>query len=173
MRLASRILKKIGLKSAAWDEEFKGDHWDKGTLTDPIYAVLKMFPGSMLEMGCGTGMTPFESVRPAYTGIDISPVAIGKARARNPYHEFHVAAMEDYRPEHKYDVILFRESIYYVKRVGDLLTRLKSYLEPEGVFIVRICSRDRHWDVIGEIIRNRKVRETVLLDTKGIILVFN
>jgi trans-aconitate methyltransferase len=172
MKLASRILRRLGFKSIAWDEEFKSDHWDRGTTTDPIYMVLKMFPGSMLEFGCGTGMTPYESNRADYTGIDISSMAIAKARARNPHHEFEVAAMEDYVPTRKYDVVLFRESIYYVKRVSALLTRLEPFLEDQGVFIARICSRSRHWDVIAEITRNRKIIETVLLDAGGIILVF-
>ena len=172
MKLASRILRKIGFKSAAWDEEFKTDYWDQPTKDDPIYPVLEKYPGALLELGCGTGNTPLETLRSAYTGIDISPVAISKARARNPYHEFHVAAMEDYIPKQKYGVILFRESIYYVKRIDELLTRLQLYLAPGGVFIARICDRKRHWDVIGEIDRNWRVK-TIMLDTGGVIMVFN
>jgi trans-aconitate methyltransferase len=81
--------------------------------------------------------------------------------------------MESYVPDREYDVILFRESVYYAKDVPNMLNRLWLSLEPNGVFIVRICNRDRHAEVINQITRNWRVKKTVLLDTNGIILVFS
>lgn len=175
MKLISRLLKKAGLKSAAWDQEFKGGDWDKDTSSDPIYPVLARYHGSMLELGCGSGNTPLEAPRAAYTGVDISPEAISRARARNRgfvQHGFTVSSMENYQPGHWYDVILFRESIYYAEHLPELLTRLSRCLEPGGVFIARICDRKRHESQIAEIVFNWDVKEEIPLATGGIILVF-
>lgn len=172
MKLTSRILKRLGAKAAAWNQEFKTDAWDQETKDDPIYPVLQKYPGSVLELGCGTARTPVEMEFATYTGVDLAAVAIAKAQLKSPQHQFAVSSMESYVPTRKYDVILFRESIYYVRRVCDLLTRLQPYLEDTGVFIARIHDRDRHWAVIGEITRNRPVKDAILLPTGGIILIF-
>ena len=172
MRWASRILKRLGMKAKAWDHEFETEYWDKGTKGDPIYGVLAKYPGSVLEMGCGSAMTPREMEFTTYTGVDISQVAIAKAVLYKPEHRFAVSSMESYIPDRKYRVILFRESIYYAKNVSDLLERLEQYLEPDGVFIARICSSDRHQKVIREIICFWRINEIVTLNTGGIIMVF-
>jgi len=175
MKLISRILKKAGLRSKAWDHEFRGGDWDKDTTGDPIYAVLARYHGSMLELGCGSGNTPLEAPRAAYTGVDISPEAISRARARNRQNRsagFAVSPMEQYRPSQKYDVILFRESIYYANQLPDLLTYLSAFLQPGGVFIARICDRKRHVYHVAEIVFNWVVQEEIVLDTGGVILVF-
>jgi SAM-dependent methyltransferase len=175
MKLISRLLKKAGLKSAAWDQEFKGGDWDKDTSSDPIYPVLARYHGSMLELGCGSGNTPLEAPRAAYTGVDISPEAISRARARNRQNRsigFAVSSMERYRPSQRYDVILFRESIYYAERLPELLTYLTAFLQPKGVFVARICDRKRHESQIAEIVFNWDVKEEIPLATGGIILVF-
>jgi SAM-dependent methyltransferase len=172
MKLISRILKTLGAKATAWNQEFKTDAWDQETKGDPIYPVLQRYPGSVLEIGCGSGRTPAEMAFTTYTGVDFAKEAIAKAMARNPQHQFQVADMDGYLPTRKYDVILFRESIYYARSVPALLKRLEPYLEPGGVFIARICNRIRHRDVIEEIRANRKIKIVITLETEGVILVF-
>ena len=172
MKLLSRILKRCGAKATAWDQEFKTEFWDQATTDDPIYPVLQKYPGSVLEIGCGSGMTPAEMHFTAYTGVDFSKQAIAKARGKNPQHQFHVSDMNVFVPMRKYNVILFRESLYYAERVSELLNRLSPYLEPGGVFIARICSRDRHCGMIAKIHQEFDVKEAIRLETGGLIMVF-
>ena len=70
--------------------------------------------------------------------------------ARNTYCQ---ADIFDYVPSQRYQVVLFRDSLYYVTKIDLMLTRYSAYLEDDGVFIVRIAAWDeRHrWieDTIG------------------------
>ena len=80
-----------------------------------------------------------------YTGVDISDVALEKAKSRsaecrrtatNHYAQGDIAA---YLPTSKHDVILFRESIYYVpkRQIRSTLERYAQHLKPGGVLIIR------------------------------------
>jgi chemotaxis methyl-accepting protein methylase len=72
-----------------------------------------------------------------------------------------VADILRYVPDQKYDVILFRESIYYIwkPRIRQVLTRYTDYLTPEGVLVVDMGkTATRKWPGILKLIeRNFKV----------------
>jgi len=140
------------IKRSLWNKEFAEGHWDfiENTADDIVYPYIEKYSrnGSILDLGCGSGNTGCElnsnSYR-EYTGVDISDVALRKASERsrtcgraqkNHYVQHDIAS---YSPIRKYDVILFRESIYYIPRIRikGMLERYARYLEPEGVFIVR------------------------------------
>ncbi len=55
-----------------------------------------------------------------------------------------------YVPSQSFDVILFRDSIYYVPRrqITPMLQRYAQYLEEGGVFIVRMASVDKYQDIV-------------------------
>ena len=81
--------------------------------------------GSILDLGCGSGSTGNE-LDPAayerYVGVDISDVAIAKAQQRTEENRrtdrnsYRAVRHLQLRAEPAFDVILFRESIYYVPR---------------------------------------------------------
>jgi SAM-dependent methyltransferase len=81
-----------------------------------------------------------------YTGVDISDVAIDKARTRTEENgradkiRFFQSDVSSYVPSQKFDVILFRDSLYYVARpiIRPVLERYSKYLTKGGVFIVRM-----------------------------------
>jgi SAM-dependent methyltransferase len=117
-------------------------------------------PGaSILDLGCGTGMTAVE-VAPLfseYVGVDISHVAISKAtamvqsdNARTAKVHYVAADIATYVPDRAFSVILFRESIYYfsTSEVLNLLNRYASFLSSSGVFIVRIHDREKHKRIV-------------------------
>jgi SAM-dependent methyltransferase len=140
------------MKQALWDKEFSQGRWDMtlNTSGDLIYDYLKKYcrRGSLLDLGCGSGNTGCELDEGdyrQYVGIDISAVAIQNAKQRaeacgrsgkNFYEQGDIVA---YVPKRRYDVILFRESIYYIpfQRIKNVLVRYSEFLEPGGVFIIR------------------------------------
>jgi 2-polyprenyl-6-hydroxyphenyl methylase/3-demethylubiquinone-9 3-methyltransferase len=88
-----------------------------------------------------------------YTGVDISEVALDKARRRTEENgrgekcRFIQGDVMTYTPDKQFDVVLFRDSIYYIKRprIKATLMRYAHWLKDSGVFIVRI------WDGRGKL----------------------
>jgi len=147
-------------KQRLWDGEFATGRWDclETTKDDCVYPRLERWAkgGSILDLGCGSGSTANELNKSAfggYTGVDISEVAIEKARERTQENDrghkcrFIQGDVIGYEPDQKFEVILFRDSIYYIKRpqIKAVLTRYSRWLTKDGVFIVRI------WDGRGKL----------------------
>src|ERR1043166_4020995 len=156
------------MKSLIWDAEYAGGKWNccEATPGDHVYQYLAKYcnHGSILDLGCGSGNTGTELAPESYsqyTGIDVSQVAIAKATKRSRecgrenLNEYSQSDIVGYSPPRKYDVILFRESVYYIPRpkFDATLKRYSRHLLPAGVFIVTVYSRvDYDWVVlfIGE-----------------------
>jgi 2-polyprenyl-3-methyl-5-hydroxy-6-metoxy-1,4-benzoquinol methylase len=186
-----RAIKRWGslaAKRSLWDEEFGSGQWNylESTSDDPIYPILEKYArsGAILDMGCGSGNTANEldyAKFGSYTGTDLSDVAIRKAlertrkNGREAKTEFKCAPIEDFHPEKAYDVILFRESIFYipVRKIKAVLDRYTSHLKAEGVFIVRMCDREKYAAIV-ELISEHfgVVEQKAIKGAKDIIIVF-
>jgi predicted TPR repeat methyltransferase len=116
-----------------------------------VYTYLEKYAGRgrILDMGCGLGNTGTELNMDSYeeyTGVDISRVAIQKAtersgqQGRSHKNSFTQSDFSRFRPAGKYNVILFRDSLYYLplRKIKHLLEQYSAYLVPGGVFIVRL-----------------------------------
>lgn len=140
-------------KQHLWDTEFANGRWDclDSTANDCVYSRLERWVkgGSILDLGCGSGSTANElndNSFGEYIGVDISEVAVEKARKRSEENgrgskcHFVQGDVISFVPAQKADVILFRDSIYYINRnqVKAVLMRYAQWLTKEGVFIVRI-----------------------------------
>jgi 2-polyprenyl-6-hydroxyphenyl methylase/3-demethylubiquinone-9 3-methyltransferase len=140
------------IKRRLWNKEFQEGHWDfiDHTQGDVVYDVVGRYcrKGRILDLGCGSGNTGCEldvDLYATYVGVDVSDVALEKAVSRSRKagrqnrNRYVRGDIVDYVPEGKFDVILFRESIYYVQRskIAPLLIRYAESLAPEGVIIVR------------------------------------
>jgi 2-polyprenyl-3-methyl-5-hydroxy-6-metoxy-1,4-benzoquinol methylase len=186
-----RVVKKWGgatAKARLWDSEFASGQWMRldHTMEDPIYGYLEHYAagGDILDLGCGSGNTGNEldgSKYTNYTGTDISAVAVRKAQMRSRQNgrggrnEYICACIESFVPSKKYDVILFRESIFYIPRVRirSVLDGYINYLTPDGAFIVRMCDREKYKTIVKLIDEHYRVVDRHLADSdKGIILVF-
>src|ERR1700679_383727 len=125
---AEGLLKRYGpsgMKKLFWDREFASGKWDfiDNTVGDPIYSHLERYVGhgSILDLGCGPGNTATELASPyqKYVGVDISEVALEKARqktaetGRTGRNQFACSDFLSFDPGDKFDVILFRESMYH------------------------------------------------------------
>src|SRR5208283_2412194 len=123
-----------------------------------------------------------------YTGVDISDLAIQECKkqyvsismsnsATFIYHD-----IETYVPSHKFDIILLKDSIYYLKKndVLSILTKLSDYLRDiTGVFIVRIYRTDNLNHIVKTIYDNFEIVEDChlhegqgIVEGEGIIIVF-
>jgi SAM-dependent methyltransferase len=154
--LSRALLQRYGtktIKTYLWNSEFSRGRWAclDSTPGDCIYSVLEKYAGngSILDLGCGSGSTGNE-LAPTYahyTGVDISDVALETARKRSAdnrrgeKNRYVHSDIVDYVPAQSFDVILFRDSIYYVERgrIKSMLDRYARYLNPDGVFIVRLA----------------------------------
>jgi SAM-dependent methyltransferase len=150
------LLKRYGpskIKMRLWDQEFSGTHWDfiDDTAGDCVYPHLEKYlkSGSILDLGCGPGNTANELATTAYAtyvGVDISEAALRKATRRTEQNNradrnhFVCSDFISYVPTQKFDVILFRESMYHVplSRVKATLDHYSTYLRDGGVFVVRM-----------------------------------
>lgn len=139
-------------KANLWNKEFAEGRWDfiESTEGDVIYSFVEKYSnkGSILDLGCGSGNTGCELNPDAYdkyTGVDISDVALQKAAQRSAHagrdkkNRYVQSDIVSYRPTETCDVILFRESIYYVPRIKikAMLSRYAGFLSKRGVFIIR------------------------------------
>jgi 2-polyprenyl-3-methyl-5-hydroxy-6-metoxy-1,4-benzoquinol methylase len=147
-------------KQRLWDTEFEKGRWDvlDTTADDCVYSRIEkaVNGGRILDVGCGSGSTANELAGHSfgeYIGVDISEVAIAKAERRTEANgrahkcKFLQGDATAYKPAKQFDVILFRDSIYYIKRpqVIATLMRYSQWLREGGVFIVRI------WDGRGKL----------------------
>lgn len=148
------------LKRILWDKEFSGTKWDfiDNTAGDCVYPVLQKYAnnGSILDLGCGPGNTANEVAATAYQnylGVDISEAALEKARRRTIENgrtaktSFVQGDFIKYEPDRKFDVILFRESMYHVPmaKIKETLDHYAKYLKASGVFIIRMGISDSNY----------------------------
>jgi 2-polyprenyl-3-methyl-5-hydroxy-6-metoxy-1,4-benzoquinol methylase len=176
------------MKESLWNKEFANGRWDylDHTTSDYIYPLLHTYirGGRILDLGCGSGNTGNElqdSSYSGYLGVDISSVAVEKARQRSQAegrgskNQYVTGEITSFTPECKFDVILFRESLFYVPRaeIVPTLRRYQQHLTPSGVFMVRMYDRVKYSDIISTIQTNFTVTDRVDSTEAGsVILIF-
>lgn len=135
-----------------WDKEWKGGAWTYlesiaversriaviGGVLVPMYATRN---GSVLDIGCGEGsISDFLPTvqRSLYVGVDISKEAIhiAKTKRGHPMKFVHAAA-HNFKPTHRFDVVVFSDVLYYVE-YEKVLKQYESYMNPGGVLIISI-----------------------------------
>jgi SAM-dependent methyltransferase len=151
------------LKRRMWNREYAGGSWAglESMVGDCLYRHVEEHArgGDILDLGCGPGATANEldaaSYR-SYTGVDISDVAIGKARARTvgtpraAKNRYFQADILMYQPDQSYDVIVFGDSLYYLAhhQIHGALSRYAGHLKKDGVFVIRLYGYERVADLI-------------------------
>src|SRR6185503_5337608 len=143
-----------GLKRVFWEKEYSGDKWNFADHTegDCVYSHLEKHAanGDILDLGCGSGNTANELAANAYQnylGVDISETCLNKARKRSEENgraaknKFTSGDFLKYSPTEKFNVILFRESMYHVPmgQIKSMLDRYSEWLKDGGVFVVRLA----------------------------------
>jgi chemotaxis methyl-accepting protein methylase len=77
-------------------------------------------------------------------------------------------------PRKRYDIILFRESIFYIpkSKIRGVLDRFSNYLHERGVFIVRMCDRRKFGTIVRLIEKHHKILDRSPASDANIIIVF-
>jgi SAM-dependent methyltransferase len=173
------LLQRYGtedIKKWLWDKEFASGRWDclDNMAEDCLYPYVEKYvnEGSILDLGCGPGATGNELSAERYrfyTGVDISEVAVEKARKRternqrSAKNEYFQADICTYSPARQYDVIVLGDSIYYMPewRAATMLHRYSGYLNPGGVFVARIKGVRPEWfgTAVREALACQRVRQ--------------
>jgi SAM-dependent methyltransferase len=179
--ILAALVKRWGSSAAkrrVWDSEYETGKWNCGLegqnsgTREPIYPFLEKYGtgGTILDLGCGSGTTPLEMKNTflEYVGVDVSDIAIQKARAalskelsRANKVRFFVSDIATFVPETQSSIILYRESIYYVpqRKIKGMLDRYCSHLQVDGVFIVRLCNRYKYKGIIRLLEANLRIVE--------------
>ena len=91
----------------------------------------------VLDVGCGEGILQLRLAYSKYVGIDMNVEAISRAASRQDAHtEFVQIPADIYQPHDLYDVIVFNESLYYIKDPIDIFSKYRAFLKEDGVMIV-------------------------------------
>jgi len=89
----------------------------------------------VLDVGCGEGILQQRMAYAKYVGVDMNAEAIRLARARaDERTEFVLTdAGEQFQPQNLFDVIVFNESLYYMKIQPRCLLDIAPTLPREGL----------------------------------------
>lgn len=136
----------IELSKSYWEQSYYNDY-DK-ILTSKNeklrYTYLSNLTGNktyILDLGCGTGyLEKFLPNCKKYVGVDISKraIKIAKKNKKNIDSVFICNRIEDYIPKCCFDVIIFNESLYYIKEQYETVNKFFKYLNPSGKIIISI-----------------------------------
>jgi SAM-dependent methyltransferase len=188
--LNDRLFKKwasFSTKKAIWDAEFASGKWDflEDSRDERLYHYLEKYSdnGDILDLGCGAGNTGNEiaySKYRRYIGVDVSEIAIRQAGDRSlethrqHKNEYICDDVFSYEPSGTYQLILFRESLFYIptSRISGVLERYSKYLKDGGVFVVSMYGSDKHRSIIRLIENSYHIVEKSSRDGADVILVF-
>jgi 2-polyprenyl-3-methyl-5-hydroxy-6-metoxy-1,4-benzoquinol methylase len=123
------------------------------------YCSLLASEGSLLEIGCGEGILVEHLDRnrfARFTGVDISSVAIDRARAlADDRTTFLCADAESLVPDDYYDLIIFNEVLEYFDDPLAVVRRYERFVKPNGHFVVSMFDpvqtvrTRRIWKLLG------------------------
>jgi 2-polyprenyl-3-methyl-5-hydroxy-6-metoxy-1,4-benzoquinol methylase len=160
-----RFLKKIArgenplvIQQSAeiWDRQFSQGKWDFMLHPDKRYAIQTIARLiekharsnlSILDVGCGNGALAEELKEKShisYTGIDISHVALQRAKQLHPKGVFICADITDPPRNQLFDIVVFAEILYYVN-IASILPQYKALLKPNGTVMVSMYVSWRNW----------------------------
>jgi len=145
-----------------WDHDYTNGRWDfleEEARELARHALIANYckcyaPGGwILDVGCGTGiLCDFldRKQRKNYVGIDISTVAISRAKQKFNLN-FTCSDAMYFDPARKFDVIIFNEILYYTD-FESVLNKYIDVINPNGIFIFSIYRKGNQFDVIWKAI---------------------
>jgi SAM-dependent methyltransferase len=155
-RIYWRILRVIGFKKQAWDDQFRKNIWSRGRHSEYFVdrVVSLVHGGRLIEFGCAEGGLPYELPAGAYSeysGYDISELAISTAIARAQESSlvncvYQQCDMANWEGGSDISLILLEECLYYLNplQMQLFLEKCKNSLLPDGVILVVVHSAEKH-----------------------------
>lgn len=132
------------------DAEYAAGVWDylRDVEEQPRFSVIAGYchqfkpGGNILEVGCGEGLLQERLCGDRYArylGVDISENAIARAASKQSENvEFVVGDASTFRPEYRFDVVVFNESLEYFAQPERLLRRYEEFLAEDGIYIASV-----------------------------------
>jgi len=111
-----------------------------------------------IDLGCGTGLaaTAFAAQVDEFTGIDLSPRMIERARDTGLYAEVEVAEMVEglrSKPDASVDLILAADAVVYLSDLAPLLSEARRVLAPGGLLAFTAETHGDDGVILGEGLR--------------------
>src|SRR5216683_1638192 len=111
-----------------------------------------------IDLGCGTGLaaTAFAAQVDEFTGIDLSPRMIERARATGLYAQVEVAEMVESmrgKPDASADLILAADAMIYLSDLAPLLGEAKRVLVAGGLLAFTVETHSGESVILGEGLR--------------------
>lgn len=127
-------------------------------------------PTRVLDLGCGDGAIAAElaGAGARVTGVDVSPVAIERARAAHPQVEFETTASDEQLPfeDAAFDAVVCLNVLEHVADTQHFLSEARRVLVPAGLFgltvpfhgvlknvLIALRSFERHHDPLEPVLR--------------------
>lgn len=135
-------------KPRDWDASYRQGDCDyfAGIAETPRYAAVAGYvhkfvqEGYILDAGCGEGglLEYLGLSRLQYTGFDLSPTAIDRARQRYRGINLICCSLDEFVPRQgeRYDVIVFNEVLTSLKNSIEILNRFYTFLQPSGHIVI-------------------------------------
>ena len=138
---------KVKQDREVWEKEYGSGAWDWLSSTSEFahysmvaaYVQMRKSPASLLDLGCGEGVFLRyldENLLSEYTGVDIAQSALDRIHPKRTSDRYICSSLEAYRPDRKWDVILFNEVLYFMYSPVALLTKFENCLNPEGYIVI-------------------------------------
>jgi SAM-dependent methyltransferase len=152
-RLAQKLIRDPAgygrpITKEALDREYSTGHWDHFFAFDELPrnlviagAVHHFFPRpAVLDLGCGSGRlaTVFQRYPfSRYLGVDLSSEGVARAQALHlPEMDFSEGNYETWRPEGRFEAIIFNECIGYARDPAATLAAFRPSLAAGGLFFL-------------------------------------
>lgn len=163
-----------------WEAEYRSGKWELMRRFDELarYSVLAGYlhqlqaGGSVLDVGSGEGIL-CDHLRPLgysrYHGLDLAEAAVAQAAPRvDARTTFAAADAEAYRPEGRFDAIVFNECVYYFRDPVGTVLRYREFLAEGGALLVSMF-RSRRADTIARRLAEALplLEETAITNGKG------
>ncbi|HKG99360.1 MAG TPA: methyltransferase domain-containing protein, partial [Bradyrhizobium sp.] len=111
-----------------------------------------------IDLGCGTGLaaSAFAKEVDHFTGVDLSPRMVEKARLTGLYAQLEVSDMLEAlrgRPEASADLVLAADAMVYLADLAPVLREVKRVLVPGGLLAFTVETHDGSGVTLGEGLR--------------------
>lgn len=120
---------------------------------------------SVVDYGCGDGRIGARLVAPVYTGVDVAPAALDRARAARPDAEFRLLHPDAVPPVIPADMAISTDVVYHLVEDARYDDHLRA-LFGSARHVVVIVSSDEELQVV-EHVRHRRVVDDVLARFPG------
>jgi trans-aconitate methyltransferase len=152
MKLSRDEVARLEAVAAVYDPSDPAKEFDYHTKRLHVEVMKPFIIGrKLLEMGCATGelTSLLVDCAKSYDVVEGSTRNIELARARVPQARFFHALWEDFQPRDRYSDIVLNCALEHVEDPVGVLTRARSWIEPDGIVHIVVPNADSIHRMVG------------------------